>query len=284
MIFLANFISLAEVTCKFGDTACPFPAPGAGIFVWKPITSLNLGITTIDITKPVILALISTVIVSVVFLLAFSRPKLVPTGLQNVVEVGYLFVRDNIAREIMGKDGDRFVPFLTSIFFFVWTMNVMAIIPVAQFPVTSKFAFPVVLAVIVWLIYMFLGMKNQGVVGYFKNIAFPPGMPIGIYPLLTPIELLSTIIIRPVTLAIRLFANMFAGHLLITVFTVSAWYLLNLSNFVGIVSVIGYFGSAVSFFVTIVLTGFEMFIQALQAFIFTLLTAVFFSSSLHAEH
>ncbi len=184
---MANFISLAEVTCKFGDQACPFPAPGAGIFEWRAITSLNLGITSIDITKPVILALLCTVIVSVVFLAAFARPKLVPTGLQNVVEVGYLFVRDNIAREIMGKDGDRFVPLLTSLFFFVWTMNVMAIIPVAQFPVSSRFAFPVVLALIVWLVYMFLGMKNQGVVGYFKNIAFPPGMPIGIYPLLTPI-------------------------------------------------------------------------------------------------
>ena len=282
---MANFISLAEVTCKFGDLECPFPAPGAGIFEWKPLASFNLfGFTSIEVTKPVILAMLRTVIVSVVFIAAFAKPKLVPTGLQNVVEVGYLFVRDNIAREIMGKDGDRFVPLLTSLFFFVWSMNVMAIIPGAQFPVSSRFAFPVVLALIVWVVYMFLGMKNQGVVGYFKNIAFPPGMPIGIYPLLTPIELLSTLIIRPVTLAIRLFANMFAGHLLITVFTVSAWYLLNLTNFVGFVSVIGYLGSVVSFIVTIVLTGFEMFIQALQAFIFTLLTAVFISSSLHAEH
>lgn len=282
---MANFISLVEVSCKFGDETCPFPAPGAGIFEWPPLASINLfGLTSIDITKPVILSIICTLIVSVVFLMAFGKPKLVPTGLQNVVEVGYLFIRDNIAREIMGKDGDRFVPLLTSLFFFVWTMNIMAIIPGAQFPVSSRFAFPVVLAVVVWVVYLFVGMKNQGGVGYFKNVAFPPGMPIGIYPLLTPIELLSTIIIRPVTLAIRLFANMFAGHLLITVFTVSAWYLLNLTNFVGFVSVIGYLGSIVSFFVTIVLTGFEMFIQALQAFIFTLLTAVFISSSLHAEH
>jgi F-type H+-transporting ATPase subunit a len=282
---VANFISLVEVSCKFGDEACPFPAPGAGIFEWPPLASINLfGLISIDITKPVILSIICTVIVSVVFLMAFGKPKLVPTGLQNVVEVGYLFIRDNIAREIMGKDGDRFVPLLTSLFFFVWTMNIMAIIPGAQFPVSSRFAFPVVLAVVVWVVYLFVGMKNQGAVGYFKNVAFPPGMPIGIYPLLTPIELLSTIIIRPATLAIRLFANMFAGHLLITVFTVSAWYLLNLTNFVGIVSVIGYLGSTISFVVLILLTVFEMFIQALQAFIFTLLTAVFISSSLHAEH
>jgi F-type H+-transporting ATPase subunit a len=249
------------------------------------MASIDLfGLTSLDITKPVVLAMFCSVLVSVVFLLAFAKPKLVPTGLQNVVEVGYLFIRDNIAREIMGKDGDRFVALLTSLFFFVWTMNIMAIIPGAQFPVSSRFAFPVVLALIVWVVYLFVGMKNQGVVGYFKNVAFPPGMPIGIYPLLTPIEILSTIIIRPATLAIRLFANMFAGHLLITVFTVSAWYLLNLTNFVGFVSVIGYLGSFVSFIVIILLTVFEMFIQALQAFIFTLLTAVFISSSLHAEH
>jgi F-type H+-transporting ATPase subunit a len=282
---VANFISLSEVTCKFGDEACPFPAPGAAIFEWRPMASIDLfGFTSLDITKPVVLAMICSVLVSVVFLMAFAKPKLVPTGLQNVVEVGYLFIRDNIAREIMGKDGDRFVALLTSLFFFVWTMNIMAIIPGAQFPVSSRFAFPVVLALIVWVVYLFVGMKNQGVVGYFKNVAFPPGMPIGIYPLLTPIEILSTIIIRPATLAIRLFANMFAGHLLITVFTVSAWYLLNLTNFVGFVSVIGYLGSFVSFIVIILLTVFEMFIQALQAFIFTLLTAVFISSSLHAEH
>jgi F-type H+-transporting ATPase subunit a len=207
---VANFISLAEVTCKFGDNECPFPAPGAGIFEWRPLASFNLfGFTSIEVTKPVILAMLCTVIVSVVFIAAFAKPKLVPTGLQNVVEVGYLFVRDNIAREIMGKDGDRFVPLLTSLFFFVWSMNVMAIIPGAQFPVSSRFAFPVVLALVVWVVYMYLGMKNQGVVGYFKNIAFPPGMPIGIYPLLNHIELLSTFIIRHVTLAIRLFANMF---------------------------------------------------------------------------
>lgn len=282
---MANFISLSEVTCKFGDEACPFPAPGVAIFDWRPLASIDLfGLTSLEITKPVILAMFCSVLVSVVFLLAFARPKLVPTGLQNVVEVGYLFIRDNVAREIMGKDGDRFVALLTSLFFFVWTMNILAIIPGAQFPVSSRFAFPVVLALIVWVVYLFVGMKNQGVVGYFKNVAFPPGMPIGIYPLLTPIELLSTIIIRPATLAIRLFANMFAGHLLITVFTVSAWYLLNLTNFVGVVSVIGYLGSFVSFIVIILLTVFEMFIQALQAFIFTLLTAVFISSSLHAEH
>ncbi len=259
------------------NSGCAFPAPTADIFTFEPYVKFHfLGIEW-AITKPVVIAIIGSALIVVFFLVAFARPRLVPGRVQNVGEVGYLFIRDQIAREVIGKDGDRFVPFLASLFFFVWIMNLFGVIPGAQFPVTSHFVYPVALAAMVWFTYMYLGLRHQGPVKFFTNMMFPPGLPTWIYFILAPIELISNVVVRPFTLAVRLFANMFAGHLLLTTFTVAAWYLLS-------PSLMGVIGSTASFLLTIVLTGFEMLIQGLQAFIFTLLTAVYISGSLHAEH
>ena len=166
---------------------------------------------------------------------------LVPGKLQSVGEMGYTFVRDQIAREVIGKDGDRFVPFLASIFFFVWLSNLMGVIPGAQFPIMSNLGFPVALTLLVYITYVFLGFKHQGI-HFVKDAAFPPGVPKAMYVLLTPLELLQLFVTRPVTQSIRLFANMFAGHLLIATFSIAAFYLLS-------ASVIGMLGSVASFFV-----------------------------------
>jgi F-type H+-transporting ATPase subunit a len=251
-----------------------FEAPGLGLFHWEPL--FNIG--GVAVTKPMLLAFVAAGLVLVFFTAAFARPKLVPRGVQNLGELGYLFVRDQIAREVIGRKGDKFVPFLVALFFFVWMMNLLAIVPLAQFPVSSHIAFPAVLAVMVWLTYMFLGMKHQGPLGYFKNMMFPPGLPLWLYPILSPIELVSNVFVRPFTLAVRLFANMFAGHLLIAIFSVAAWYFIVENP--GLLSAVGVLG----FITAIIMTGFELLIQGLQAFIFTLLTAVYISSALEAEH
>jgi F-type H+-transporting ATPase subunit a len=261
-------MSEVEPGCHL-DSGCGFPAPDASIFEIEPYFG--------QLTKPMVLLLLGSLIIIVFFLTAFRRPQLIPGKLQGIGEMGYLFIRDGISREVIGKDGDRFVPFLFSIFFFVWIANLWGIIPGAQFPVTARFAIPVGLAVVVWCVYMYLGMRHQGPIKFFTNMMFPPGMPKPIYVILAPIELISNVIVRPVTLAIRLFANMFAGHLLLTVFTVAAFYLAS-------PSIIGILGSATSFLMTVIFTGFEALIQALQAYIFTLLTAVYIAGSLHAEH
>lgn len=258
-------------------TGCGFPAPSADIFTWPVLASFHLFGIEFHITKPVVLMLIGTVAIMAFFLLVGARSKLVPSRFQSLGELGYTFVRDQISREVIGKDGDKYVPLLVSLFFFVWVLNVFSVIPGAQFPVTSKFAFPVGLALMVWVTYMVLGMKKQGPIKFFTNMMFPPGLPKPVYLILAPIELLSNVFVRPFTLAVRLFANMFAGHLLLTIFSLGAWYLLS-------PSVIGAIGSTASFAMTVALTGFEMFIQFLQAFIFTLLTAVYIGGSLHAEH
>jgi F-type H+-transporting ATPase subunit a len=268
---VAADVELAS-SCHLFDAGCGFPSPGLNTFQFKPIFSIG----GFDFTKPMLLCVIAMLIVIAFFWSAFAKPKMVPRGVQNVGELGYLFIRDQISRETIGKKGDKYVPFLVSIFFFVWIMNLMSIIPIAQFPVTSRIAYPVSIVGVVWLTYLFLGIKNQGFVGYFKNMMFPPGLPKWIYILLAPIEFISNIIVRPFTLAVRLFANMFAGHMLIVTFSVAAWYMLGPS--------IGALYSATSFVMVVIMTAFELMIQALQAYIITLLTASYISSSLEAEH
>jgi F-type H+-transporting ATPase subunit a len=259
--------------CHFqSHPSCGFPAPGIEDFYFKPIFTIG----SFQFTKPILLMLLSAAIVLVVFWLAFRKPKLVPRGIQNVGELGILAVRDQILRPQLGSKGDRYLPFLVSLFFFIWLMNLWELIPVAQFPATSKFAFPVGLTVVVWVTYIFIGMKNQGPIGYFKNMAVPPGAPWWILPLLSPIELLSNIFVRPFTLSIRLMANMLSGHLLLLVFSIASWYLFS--------ATIGLLFAAVSFIVFILVFSLEVLITLLQAFIFTTLTAFYISDALEPAH
>jgi F-type H+-transporting ATPase subunit a len=257
----------------FSSSHCGYPAPGypEPSFIFTPFFTVG----SFSFTKPMLLALLSTLIVVSFFWAAFANPKLVPRGAQNLGELGIGFVRDQILRPMMGKRGDGFLPFLVSLFFFIWIMNIMEIIPVAQFPPMSIFAFPVALMLMVYGTYTYLGIKHQGLGGYFKNM-IPTGVPPGILVILAPVEILQYVIVRPFTLAVRLFANMFAGHILLLVFTLATWYLLSLS--------VGLLFSATSFVLTIVLTAFEMLIQALQAYIFTILTAQYIGGSLEAGH
>jgi F-type H+-transporting ATPase subunit a len=255
------------------STHCGFPAPGypTPSFVFTPFFRIG----GFYFTKPMLLALVCAAAVVVFFWFAFAKPKVVPRGAQNLGEMGVAFVRDQILRPMMGKRGDTFLPFLVSLFFFVWLMNLMEIIPVAQFPAMSFIAFPVVLMLMVYITYTYLGIKNQGLGGYFANM-IPPGLPFYILVLVAPLEILQYVAIRPFTLAIRLFANMFAGHILLLVFTLATWYMFS--------ATIGLLFSVTSFILTVVLTAFEMLIQALQAYIFTILTAQYIGGSLEAGH
>src|SRR5215472_2716561 len=201
-------------------SGCGYPAPTIDAFFFKPIFSIG----PVGITKPVVLAVMAGAIVLGFFAYAFRKPALVPRGAQNLGEMAVLFVRDQILRPQLGKAGDKYLPFLVSMFFFVWIMNLFGIIPLIDFPATSKIAYPAGLALIVWITFLTVGIRTKGPVAYFKNIAVPSGAPWWILPLLAPIELLSNIFVRPFTLTIRLMANMLAGHLLLLVFYLATWY------------------------------------------------------------
>jgi F-type H+-transporting ATPase subunit a len=269
-------LALAAKSCTPENShlysGCGYPAPGwPASFQFPPIFSVG----PLHFTKPILLALICAGLVIWFFWAAFYKPTLVPRKVQLLGEMGIGFVRDEVLRPMMGKKGDNYLPFLTALFFFIWLMNLMEIIPVAQFPVPSKFAFPLGLTLMVYVTYTYLGIKNFGLLGYFKSM-IPPGVPVGILIILAPVEVLQYVVVRPFTLAVRLFGNMFAGHILLTVFTIASWYLFT----VGVSAIY----AATSFALTIVLTAFEMLIQALQAYIFTILTAQYIGGSLEAGH
>ncbi len=256
-------------------SGCGFPAPSISNFFFKPIFSIG----HFHFTKPELLAIVAAGIVLTFFWFASRKPQLVPPrwwGAQNLGELGMLFVQNQILRPQLGKRGDRYLPFLVALFFFIWLMNIGEIIPVVLFPATSKFAIPLGLTLVVWITYIGLGIKYQGPIGYFKNMAVPSGAPWWILPLLSPIELLSNIIVRPFTLSIRLFANLLAGHLLLVVFYVATWYLFSLS--------VGILFAATSFVVALLVTLLEVLITALQAFIFTTLTAFYLADAMQASH
>jgi F-type H+-transporting ATPase subunit a len=258
------------------NSGCGFPAPGSSIFDFAPVWQFSVLGITFDITKPMILLVISAVVLVAFFTFAFRNAKVVPRGAQNVAEYGYLFVRDGIARDIIGKAGDKFVPLLFSLFFFIWVLNFLGVVPFAQFAVTSRFAIPVAFAAIVYLLWVPLGMIKQGPGAFLKSMTMPPDVPKAMYGLLITIEFVSNFLVRPFTHSVRLFANMFAGHLLIVTFSVGAWYLFS-------PSLIGIVGSGASFIVAIGLTAFEVLIQALQAYVFTLLVAFYINDAVHAH-
>lgn len=231
-----------------------------------------------------LLVFVSVAILSALVYVAFNDPDLVPGKFQAAMEAIVTFVRDYIAVEVIGPAGLRFVPFLTTLFMFIFIGNFFEITPLVQFPTTSRMALPAFLAIVVWTIFVVVGMKEQGPLTYFKNVAFPSGVPAFVMPLVVPIEVVSTFVVRPLTLAIRLFANMLAGHIMLAIIFIGAnAFLFDITSFsfnpkgspLGII---------LAFAAGPAIVGFEFMVGALQAYIFTILAAVYISSSLHPEH
>jgi len=229
-------------------------------------------------TKPIALVFFSVILISTFFILAARKSAIVPGKLQYAGEAIYGFVRKDLGEEIIGSGFLAYVPFLFTLFTFVLVNNVFGIIPFMQFPAMSHVSFPYVLAGFSYFIFHAIGIKRQGLIPYLKGIAFLPGVPKFAYILLTPIEIATYFLIRPVTLALRLFANMFAGHLLLLVFIGGGNYMLHDSHL--IMKLLSPF----SFSFGIIMTFFEFMVQCLQAYIITLLSALFIAGALAEEH
>jgi len=228
--------------------------------------------------KPNLLMVVAALIVLVLFVVGGRKRAMVPTGVQNLCESVFEFVTDGIIMQTIGEDGMVFLPYLTALFMFILVCNLFEIIPILQFPPMARMAMPMVLALITWIMFIFMGFKRQGA-GYIKNSLFPPGVPKALYVLVTPIELLSTFIVRPFSLAVRLFANELAGHLLLVTFAVLTDTLL-FHNSIVFFKPIAVLPAAMD----VALTGFELLVAVLQAFIFTILTAVYLGGAMHPEH
>jgi F-type H+-transporting ATPase subunit a len=232
--------------------------------------------TPFAVNKVVLLMWISALLAIGVFFLGSRKRALVPTGIQNVAESIIDFVDEGIVLQTIGPDGRKFTPFLTTLFTFILFCNLWEVIPFIQMPVNARMAVPMFLSLLVWVIFNVVGIAKQGFFHYFKGIMFPPGVPKPIYILVTPIELVSTILVRPLSLAVRLFANMLAGHLVLVTFGVicaALW-----------VQKVNIVILPFSFLLLVALTGFEVLVSFLQAFIFTILAAVYIGGAMHPEH
>jgi F-type H+-transporting ATPase subunit a len=229
--------------------------------------------------KIALIAILATVISVVLFILATRRPTTeAPKGARNLAEVIVEFIENGVIMQTMGKEGLGWTPFLLTLFLFIYLCNVPGIIPFFQMPATARMAVPMFLALLVWVVFNATGIKHQGVGGYLKSVLFPPGMPKALYVLVTPIELISVFLVRPFSLAVRLFANMLAGHILLITFALLSEALFQAKDLILIP-----FG-ILPFFMLLFITSFEVLVAFLQAYIFVILAAVYIGGAAHPEH
>jgi F-type H+-transporting ATPase subunit a len=271
------------VIVSSSQVQAPPPQPAPGFKAPSPedfnIPEMFEGIPVLHwLDKPAIQLIFAAVLVYAFFAVATRKPALVPGRVQFAAERFQGTVRDQIARDNIGPDFGKYVPFLVALFAFLLVNNIFGVVPLIQFPTMSHPAMAYALAILTWVIYNVIGIRRQGLGGYIKLMTWPPGVPGWVRFILTPIEFLSNILLRPVTLSFRLFGNMFAGHLLLLVFIFGAEYMLTIADSL-VLNILSPFAAIMA----IVMTLFEAFIQVIQAYIFTILTASYIGASLAVE-
>ncbi|MET0726557.1 MAG: F0F1 ATP synthase subunit A [Leifsonia sp.] len=234
--------------------------------------------TPFAINRIMIVRFIAVAALLIIFWLGTRRMRVVPGRFQSLVEMGLDLVRVNIAEDLLGrKDGKRFLPILTAIFFMVLFLNITGIIPGLNIAGTAIIGTPLVLAVVSYVTFIYAGVKKSPA-KFFKNSLFPAGVPWPVYIIVTPIEFISTFIIRPVTLTLRLLMNMIVGHLLLVLFfSATSFFLFTMG---GWWSLLGVGSLAFGFAFTL----FEILVAVLQAYVFALLTAVYIQLAVAEEH
>jgi F-type H+-transporting ATPase subunit a len=255
-----------------GLLALDFP-PISHLINWPDIAFDD---TAFAINKPVLIWWFAALLTLLLFILAGRQRQMVPSGLQTMAEASVDFVRNQIVMPTIGPEGMRFLPYLTALFFFILFSNWTEVIPGVQFPANARMAVPMVFALVTWVMFIVIGIAKQGPLTYFKNSLIPPGVPKALLPLMVLIEFVSTFLVRPWSLAGRLFANMLAGHLILVTFAVlcAALWAVDVS-----LAILPF-----TFALLVAMTAFEVLVGFLQAFIFAILTAVYIGLSMHPEH
>lgn len=253
-----------------------FAAEEGGGVAFPPIENVVEWPNIIDAISFNKIALITLIAFALpVLMFALSKKDLVPGKFQSFVEGIVTFVEEQIAKPGIGHGYQNYVPLLTAFFLFIAIGNLFEVIPFFQMPMNARMGPPLVLAITAWVMFIAVGVKHHGA-GYFKEVCFPPGVPKALYLLVTPIEILSTFIVRPFSHAVRLFANMLAGHILLITFGV-----LTISTFEASLLIIPSFGS---FAGLVAFTAFEVGVSFIQAFVFAILAAVYIGGALHPAH
>jgi F-type H+-transporting ATPase subunit a len=235
-------------------------------FEIKRLIPMELFGYDVSFTNASLFMVLALVLASLFLITAMSRRSLVPGRLQSIAESTYEFVA-NIVRENLGQEGMRYFPWVFSIFIFILTLNMLGMVP-GSFTVTSHIIVTFALAAMVWLTVTFIGFARHGV-GFLK-LFVPHGVPFWLMPLIVPIELISYLI-RPISLSVRLFANMMAGHTMLKVFA-------------GFAVTLPVFAKAAPVVFTAAFTGLEFLVAFLQAFIFTVLTCIYLNDAVNMHH
>jgi F-type H+-transporting ATPase subunit a len=233
------------------------------------LTHLHLGPLDISVNKVVVVMWMATFISFALIRYAGTGRGLVATGMRNLIESVFEFIKIDVVDSNLGKDGRKWLPFIGGLFFFILINNLLGLIP-GGFSPASNLSVPAALAVVVFVVMVVVGMIKQGPFTFFKNLA-PPGLPGWIYILMYPIEFL-TLLAKPLSLTLRLFANILAGH--IVIFSLLALIVLFGSYFIALLPL----------FAGTVMFAFEVFVAFIQAYIFAILSAMYIGSALHAEH
>ena len=254
----ANFLEVPFINAHHVfDGRIPLPQ-------FDPIFGIDL-----SITRHVVMMWAACAVLMVALTTAFRRPQTVPSGLANMFEAMVLFVRDEVVMPAMGDRGKPFLPYFLTVFFFILFCNLFGLLPYSATP-TGNISVTAALALCSFALIQITGIVNNGLLGYFKSLV-PSGIPWWLLPIMVPIEILG-LFAKPFALCIRLFANMIAGHVAILVF-------------LGLIIMLqSYLLAPASIVLAAAIYMLEIFIAFIQAFIFTLLSALFVGMAAHPEH
>lgn len=270
---VADTFILAAKECDLTQPVCA-PESVAELFVMPPIFG--------PINRTIILMFVAALIVMALLWVAFRKPRLVPTKFGAAMESVVTYVRDEIAIGIIGPEGIKYFPYLLSLFLFILVGNLFEVTPFVNFPITSRMAIPGFLALVTWFIFVIVGFRKNGF-HYLADIVWPKSVPVAMRPLVGIIEFVSVFFIRPFSLAVRLFANMVAGHLMLALLLVTAYFFI-FGAVTAQVSVLKGGAGLLWFALALGIFVFELLVSVLQAYIFTLLSAVYIQTSVHPEH
>jgi F-type H+-transporting ATPase subunit a len=250
-----------------------FEPPSAPDF-WQPL----FGDGAYAITRTMVVMVLTVIFLAVVMIAATRRLSVVPGRGQYRLEGVYGLVRNSIGRDIIGQEHFRpYLPLLFTLFTLILLNNLLGIVPFIQFPTMSRIGFPLALALGVYVVYLVAGVKRRGIGGFFRALV-PGGLPFWVVPVVFVLELVTFLITRPVTLTLRLFGNMFAGHILLLLFALGGEFmLLHGEGFIKVVSI-------PTFLMFFLFTAFEILIAFLQAYVFILLASVYIAEIYSDAH
>jgi len=234
-------------------------------FEIKRLIDIQLGGVDASFTNSSLMMIFVLVVGTMALSLGMRKRAMIPGRWQSIVELAYEFIA-NMLRENVGSEGRQYFPFIFTLFMFILFSNLLGLVPYS-FTVTSHIVVTFALAMVVFIGVTIIAVARHGL--KFLTFFVPPGLPIVLAPLLVPIEVISYLA-RPITLSLRLFANMMAGHTMLKVFG-------------GFVVALGLFGFAPFVFI-IAIYALELIVAVLQAYVFTVLTCLYLNDAIHLHH